>query len=100
MVRRLDLFVGDPKDRSQVADPAQVKNLFIRQKIAKGEPPVTVIDPEADELTLAHTEEDRTLDPRRIRGYLAAVHTIWRCSVRLRANGRVYVHDETGFSTV
>jgi spore cortex formation protein SpoVR/YcgB (stage V sporulation) len=100
LVRRLDIFVYDPKEKTKSYDLQQVKEMLIHQKLYKGEPHVEV-EPghNGRELVLAHCEEDKKLDPKRIALFLKAVHTLWRNPVKLRANGRVYTYDRRGLSS-
>jgi spore cortex formation protein SpoVR/YcgB (stage V sporulation) len=100
LVRSLDLFVYDPKEKQKSYDLQQVKEMLITQKLYKGEPHVEV-EPSSSpkELLLVHQEEDKKLDPKRVGLFLKAVHSLWRNPVRLRANGKVYVFDRRGFST-
>ena len=100
MVRRLDIFVYDPKEKQKSYDLQQVKDMLISQKLFKGEPYIEV-EPGAHnrELILVHREEERKLDPKRVGLFLKAVHLLWRNPVRLRANGKIYTYDRRGFST-
>ncbi len=101
LVRRLDLFVYDPKDRQKSYDLQQVKDMLIAQKLYKGEPHIEV-DPASTprELVLVHPEEDRRLDPKRVGLFLRAVYGLWRNPVKLRTAGKVYTYDRRGLSTV
>jgi spore cortex formation protein SpoVR/YcgB (stage V sporulation) len=100
LVHRLDLFVYNPKDRSQNTDVQAVKEMLIQEKMGRGEPQIEVEDPaHPRDLTLAHVEDGKKLDPKRIALYLRAVHRLWRGPVRLRANGKVYTYDKRGLST-
>ncbi|HXF82174.1 MAG TPA: SpoVR family protein [bacterium] len=100
LVRRLDIFVYDPKEKQKSYDLQQVKELLISQKLFKGEPYIEV-EPGVPhrELVLVHREEERKLDPKRVALFLKAVHSLWRNPVRLRANGKIYTYDRRGFST-
>lgn len=100
LVRRLDLFVYDPKEKQKSYDLQRVKEMLITQKLYKGEPHVEV-EPSSSpkELLLVHQEEDKKLDPKRVGLFLKSVHSLWRNPVRLRANGKIYVFDRRGFST-
>jgi stage V sporulation protein R len=100
LVRRLDIFVYDPKEKQKSYDLQQVKEMLISQKLFKGEPYIEV-EPGAPhrELVLVHREEERKLDPKRVGLFLKAVHSLWRNPVRLRANGKIYTYDRRGFST-
>ncbi len=100
MVKRLDIFVYDPKEKQKSYDLKQVKDMLIAQKLYKGEPYIEV---EAGnhhrELMLVHRDEERKLDPKRVGLFLKAVHSLWRNPVRLRANSKVYSFDRRGFSS-
>ncbi len=100
LVRRLDIFVYDPKEKQKSYDLQKVKDMLIAQKLYKGEPRVEV-DPSSQgrDLLLAHMDEDRKLEPKRIGLFLKAVHTLWRNPVKLRANGKVYTFDRRGLSS-
>lgn len=100
MVKRLDIFVYDPKEKQKSYDLQQVKDMLISQKLFKGEPYIEV-EPSSHhrELVLVHRDEERKLDPKRVGLFLKAVHSLWRNPVRLRANGKVYSFDRRGFST-
>lgn len=100
LVRRLDIFVYDPKEKHKSYDLQQVKEMLITQKLFKGEPHIEV-EPgnHHRELMLVHREEERKLDSKRVALFLKAVHALWRNPVRLRANGKVYSYDRRGFST-
>lgn len=100
MVKRLDIFVYDPKEKQKSYDLQHVKDMLISQKLFKGEPYIEV-EPSSHhrELVLVHRDEDRKLDPKRVGLFLKAVHSLWRNPVRLRANGKVYSYDRRGFST-
>lgn len=100
MVRRLDIFVYDPKEKQKSYDLHQVKEMLITQKLYKGEPHLEVESASSPkELLLVHQEEDRKLDAKRVGLFLKAVHALWRNPVRLRANGKVYTYDRRGLST-
>jgi len=100
MVRRLDIFVYDPKEKQKSYDLQQVKEMLITQKLHKGEPHIEVESGSGPkELLLGHLEEDRKLDSKRVGLFLKAVHSLWRNPVRLRANGKVYTYDRRGLST-
>lgn len=100
MVRRLDIFVYDPKEKQKTYDLQQVKEMLISQKLYKGEPHLEVESASSPkELLLVHQEEDRKLDAKRVGLFLKAVHALWRNPVRLRANGKVYTYDRRGLST-
>jgi len=100
LVRRLDIFVYDPREKQKSYDLQQVKEMLIHQKLFKGEP-VIEVEPAGHhrELVLVHRDEERKLDPKRVGLFLRAVHSLWRNPVRLRANGKVYSYDRRGFST-
>jgi spore cortex formation protein SpoVR/YcgB (stage V sporulation) len=100
LVRRLDIFVYDPKEKQKSYDLQQVKDMLITQKLHKGEPHIEV-EPGSSgkELLLAHQEEDRKLDSKRVGLFLKAVHSLWRNPVRLRANGKLFTYDRRGLST-
>jgi len=100
MVKRLDIFVYDPKEKQKSYDLQAVKEMLISQKLFKGEPYIEV-EPGGHqrELILTHREEERKLDPKRVSLFLRTVHSLWRNPVRLRANGKVYTYDRRGFST-
>jgi len=100
MVRRLDIFVYDPKEKQKSYDLQRVKEMLIIQKLFKGEPHIEVeAGSGSKELLLAHLEDDRKLDAKRVGLFLKAVHSLWRNPVRLRANGKVYTYDRRGLST-
>jgi stage V sporulation protein R len=100
LVRRLDLFVYDPKEKQKSYDLQKVKDMLIAQKLFKGEPRVEV-DPASQgrDLMLVHMDEDRKLEPKRVGLFLKAVYTLWRNPVKLRANGKVYTYDRRGLSS-
>jgi spore cortex formation protein SpoVR/YcgB (stage V sporulation) len=100
LIRRLDIFVYDPKEKQKNYDLQQVKEMLITQKLFKGEPHIEVEPgPHHRELVLVHREEDRKLDAKRVGLFLKAVHSLWRNPVKLRANGKVYTYDRRGLST-
>jgi len=100
MVRALDIFVYDPKEKQKSYDLQQVKEMLISQKLFKGEPYIEVEPgPHHRELILVHRDEERKLDSKRVGLFLKAVFSLWRNPVRLRANGKVYTYDRRGFST-
>ncbi len=100
MIRRLDLFVYDPKEKQKSYDLQRVKEMLIVQKLFKGEPHLEV-EPGSGpkDLLLVHQEDDRKLDAKRVGLFLKSVHSLWRNPVRLRANGKVYTYDRRGLST-
>lgn len=100
MLRRLDIFVYDPKEKKKSYDLQQVKEMLISQKLYKGEPYIEV-EPGAHhrDLVLIHRDEERKLDSKRVGLFLKAVHSLWRNPVRLRANGKTYSYDRRGLST-
>ncbi len=100
LVRRLDIFVYDPKEKQKSYDLQKVKDMLITQKLYKGEPRVEV-DPASQgrDLLLTHLDEDRKLEPKRVGLFLKAVYALWRNSVKLRANGKVYTYDRRGLSS-
>jgi len=100
MVRRLDLFVYDPKEKQKSYDLLKVKDMLIAQKLYKGEPRVEV-DPASQgrDLLLVHMDEDRKLESKRVGFFLKAVYALWRNPVKLRANGKVYTYDRRGLSS-
>ncbi len=100
LIRRLDIFVYDTKEKQKSYDLQQVKEMLIAQKLFKGEPYIEV-EPGGHhrELMLIHRDAERKLDPKRVNLFLRAVHSLWRNPVRLRANGKVYSYDRRGFST-
>ncbi len=100
LVRRLDIFVYDPKEKQKSYDLQKVKEMLITQKLYKGEPRVEV-DPASQgrDLLLTHLDEDRKLEPKRVGLFLKAVHALWRNSVKMRANGKVYTYDRRGLSS-
>lgn len=100
LIRRLDIFVYDPKEKQKNYDLQQVKEMLITQKLFKGEPHIEVEPgPHHRELILVHREEDRKLDVKRVGLFLKAVHSLWRNPVKLRANGKLYAYDRRGLST-
>jgi stage V sporulation protein R len=100
LVRRLDIFVYNPKEKQKSYDLKKVKDMLITQKLFKGEPRVEV-DPASQErdLLLTHLDEDRKLEPKRVGLFLKAVYALWRNRVKLRANGTVYTYDRRGLSS-
>ena len=110
LVRRLDIFVYDPKEKQKSYDLQKVKEMLISQKLYKGEPRIEV-DPASQgrDLLLAHLDErqvdgepplsDRKLEPKRVNLFLKAVHSLWKNPVKLRANGKVYTYDRRGLSS-
>ena len=100
LVRRLDIFVYDPKEKQKSYDLQKVKEMLIAQKLYKGEPRVEV-DPASHgrDLMLVHLDEDRKLEPKRVGLFLKAVYSLWRNPVKLRANGKVYTFDRRGLSS-
>ncbi len=100
LVRRLDIFVYDPKEKQKSYDLQKVKDMLITQKLYKGEPRVEV-DPASQgrDLLLAHMDEDRKIESKRIGLFLKSVHALWRNTVKLRANGKVYTYDRRGLSS-
>jgi spore cortex formation protein SpoVR/YcgB (stage V sporulation) len=100
MIRRLDIFVYDPKEKKKSYDVQRVRDMLIEQKQFKGQPHVEVeLGHNHRDLTLVHKDEERKLEPKRISLFLKAVHSLWRNPVRLRANGKVYTYDRRGFSS-
>lgn len=100
LVRALDIFVYDPKEKQKNYDLQAVKEMLITQKLYKGEPHIEVeTGATPRELLLVHRDEDRRLDPKRVGPFLKSVHAIWRNPVRLRGNGKVYTYDRKGLST-
>jgi len=100
MIRRLDIFVYDPKEKKKSYDVQRVRDMLIEQKQFKGQPHVEVeLGGNHRDLTLVHKDEERKLEPKRISLFLKAVHSLWRNPVRLRANGKVYTYDRRGFSS-
>ncbi|HEV8355071.1 MAG TPA: SpoVR family protein [bacterium] len=100
LVRRLDIFVYDPKEKQKNYDLQAVKDMLITQKLYKGEPHIEVESGATPrELMMVHRDEDRKLDPKRIGLFLKSVHALWRNPVRLRGNGKVYTYDRKGLST-
>jgi stage V sporulation protein R len=100
LVRYLDIFVYDPKEKQKSYDLQKVKEMLITQKLYKGEPRIEV-DPASHgrDLLLVHLDEDRKLEPKRVGLFLKAVYSLWRNPVKLRANGKVYTHDRRGLSS-
>lgn len=99
LVRRLDIFIYDPKEKRRHYDVERVRDMLIDQKQFKGQPHVEVeVGHNHRDLTLVHRAEDRKLEPKRIALFLRAVHSLWRNPVRLRANGKVFTYDRRGFS--
>jgi len=100
LVRRLDIFVYDTKEKQKSYDLQKVKAMLIAQKLFKGEPRIEV-DPASQgrDLLLTHLDEDRKLEPKRLGLFLRAVYSLWRNPVKLRANGKVYTHDRRGWSS-
>ena len=100
LIRRLDIFVYDPKEKQKSYDLQQVKEMLITQKLFKGEPHIEV-EPGSHhrDLVLVHREEDRKLDAKRVGLFLKAVHSLWRNPVKLRANAKMYTYDRRGLST-
>jgi len=100
MVRALDIFVYDPKEKQKSYDLQRVKEMLITQKLFKGEPYIEVEPgPHQRELVLVHRDEERKLDSKRVGLFLKAVYLLWRNPVRLRANGKIFTYDRRGFST-
>jgi len=100
LVRRLDIFVYDPKEKQKSYDLVKVKEMLINQKLYKGDPRIEV-DPSScgRDLLLVHQDEDRKLEPKRVGLFLKAVYALWRNPVKLRANGKVYTYDRRGLSS-
>jgi spore cortex formation protein SpoVR/YcgB (stage V sporulation) len=100
LVRRLDIFVYDPKEKQKSYDLQKVKEMLINQKLHKGDPRIEV-DPSScgRDLLLVHQDEDRKLEPKRVGLFLRAVYTLWRNPIKLRANGKVYTYDRRGLSS-
>ncbi len=100
LVRRLDIFVYDPKEKQKSYDLQKVKETLINQKLYKGEPRIEV-DPASQgrDLLLTHLDEDRKLEPKRVNLFLKSVYSLWRNPVKLRANGKVYTYDRRGLSS-
>ena len=100
LVRHLDIFVYDPKEKQKSYDLQKVKEMLITQKLYKGEPRIEV-DPASHgrDLLLTHLDEDRKLEPKRVGLFLKAVYSLWRNPVKLRANGKVYTFDRRGLSS-
>ncbi|MBI3976386.1 MAG: SpoVR family protein [Armatimonadetes bacterium] len=99
LIRRLDIFVYDPKEKQKSYDVQRVRDMLIDQKEHKGQPHVEVEVGHHRDLTLVHRDEERKLEAKRIALFLRAVHSLWRNPVRLRANGKVYSFDRRGFSS-
>ncbi len=100
LVRRLDIFVYDPKEKQKSYDLQKVKEMLIAQKLYKGEPRIEVdAASQGRDLLLAHLDEDRKLEPKRVNLFLRAVYSLWRNPVKLRANGKVYTYDRRGLSS-
>src|SRR3989304_2143460 len=100
MIRRLDIFVYDPKEKKKSYDVQRVRDMLIEQKQFKGQPHVEVeLGANHRDLTLVHKDEERKLEPKRISLFLKAVHSLWRNPVRLRANGKVYTYARRGLSS-
>ncbi len=100
LVRSLDIFVYDPKEKQKSYDLQKVKDMLITQKLYKGEPRVEV-DPASQgrDLLLTHMDEDRKLEPKRVGLFMKAIYTLWRNPVKLRGNGKVYTYDRRGLSS-
>ena len=100
LVRRLDIFVYDAKEKQKSYELQKVKEMLISQKLFKGEPRIEV-DPASQgrDLLLAHLDEDRKLEPKRVGLFLRSVYSLWRNPVKLRANGKVYTYDRRGLSS-
>lgn len=100
MVERLDLFVFDAKEQQRRYELDLVQEMLISQKLHKGEPHIEV-EPgsHSRELVLVHRDEGRKLDAKRVGLFLKALHTLWRNSIRLRANGKTYTFDRRGLSS-
>ena len=100
LVRRLDILVYDPKEKQKSYDLQKVKEMLIAQKLYKGEPRIEVdAASQGRDLLLAHLDEDRKLEPKRVNLFLRAVYSLWRNPVKLRANGKVYTYDRRGLSS-
>jgi len=100
LIRRLDIFVYDPKEKKKHYDLPRVRDMLIEQKQYKGQPHVEVeTGGNHRDLMLVHADEAKKLEPKRIALFLKAVHSLWRNPVRLRANGKVYAYDRRGFSS-
>ena len=100
LVKRLDIFVYDPKEKQKSYDLQKVKEMLIAQKLYKGEPRIEVdAASQGRDLLLAHLDEDRKLEPKRVNLFLRAVYSLWRNPVKLRANGKVYTYDRRGLSS-
>jgi stage V sporulation protein R len=100
LVRRLDIFVYDSKEKQKSYDLQKVKEMLIAQKLFKGEPRIEV-DPASQgrDLLLTHLDEDRKIEPKRLGLFLRSVYSLWRNPVKLRANGKVYTYDRRGLSS-
>ena len=100
LVRKLDIFVYDAKEKQKSYDLQKVKEMLIAQKLYKGEPRIEV-DPASQgrDLLLTHLDEERKLEPKRLGLFLRAVYALWRNPVKLRANGKVYTYDRRGLSS-
>ncbi len=100
LVRSLDIFVYDPKEKQKSYDLQKVKDMLITQKLYKGEPRVEV-DPASQgrDLLLTHMDEDRKLEPKRVGLFMKAIYALWRNPVKLRGNGKVYTYDRRGLSS-
>jgi len=100
LVRRLDIFVYDAKEKQKSYDLQKVKEMLISQKLFKGEPRIEV-DPASQgrDLLLVHLDEDRKLEPKRLGLFLRSVYSLWRNPVKLRANGKVTTYDRRGLSS-
>ena len=100
LVRRLDIFVYDPKEKQKSYELQKVKDMLITQKLYKGEPRIEVdFASQGRDLLLMHMDEDRKLESKRLGLFLKSVHTLWRNPVKLRANGKVYTYDRRGLSS-
>jgi stage V sporulation protein R len=99
LVRRLDIFVYDAKEKQKSYELQKVKDMLIQQKLYKGEPHIEV-DPASQgrDLLLTHLDEERKLDPKRINRFMEAVYALWHNPVKLRANGKVFTYDRRGLS--
>ena len=100
LVRRLDIFVYDPKEKQKSYELQKVKDMLITQKLYKGEPRIEVdFASQGRDLLLMHMDEDRKLESKRLGLFLKSVYTLWRNPVKLRANGKVYTYDRRGLSS-
>src|SRR5437588_9355291 len=100
LVRRLDIFVYDTKEKQKSYDTQKVKAMLIAQKLYKGEPRIEVdATSQGRDLLLAHLDEDRKLEPKRVNLFLRAVYCLWRNPAKLRANGKVYTSDRRRLSS-